>query len=144
MEASAIPSQNNNFENEVDVLTTIHPNEITTDVTYTSDHNGIVEDSSCPHGSSPKLIDYLLVRNKPKRSIVVPKRYSNSLFVSKPTCDDLIAYSLSVTSKLDDYKPKTFVDAMNSICYSNLLIAMKDEYNSLMKDKYNSLIKNDI
>lgn len=57
-------------------------------------------------GSSSKLNYYLLIRDRIRRSIATPKRYSNFLIASRIEHVDLIAYALYVASDIDDSKPK--------------------------------------
>lgn len=77
---SASSSQNNNYENEVNAPINPHPTDIIIDRIDASDDGGIVEDSSCPLGSSSKLTDHFLAKDKSKMSIVTPKWYFDSLF----------------------------------------------------------------
>lgn len=103
----------------MEVPVTSYPTGITTNRIDASDDDGTTKDSSCLPSSSPELIDSLLARDRFKRSIVASKWYSESLFSSKPSCDDLVAYALSITFKLDDYKSKIFDDTMNFFYSSN-------------------------
>lgn len=113
VEVSATPSQNDNFEIEVEAFATPYPHDIIIDRTYTNDDDGIAEDLD-PSGSFPELTNYQLNRDRSRRSIIPTKRYSNSLLVSKFKCINLITYALFVSSKIDDSEPKSFYDAMNS------------------------------
>lgn len=132
MEASVTLSKNNNLEDEVEVPITLHPIDITTDRTYANGDDGTTEDFSYPPSIFPQLIDYHLARDRSKSSIVARERYFDFLFASKLACDDLIAYALSIVFELDNSKPKTFDDAMSSIDFSNWLIGLKIEFNSLI------------
>lgn len=86
------PSLYNNFENEGEIPTIPHPHDYKTNKTNSKDDDRSAEDSSSPPGSSPKLIDYLLARDRSKRSIFILKRSFDSLFTSKCVCDDLICW----------------------------------------------------
>lgn len=127
-------SNTQNASIKMEVPVTIHPHVIT-DKIDTSDDDGTTQDSIGSHGSYPELIDYILGRDRSRRSIVTPQRYYNSLFASKYVCDDLNSYALFVVSELYYFEPKTFNYVINSSDASNWLNVIQDEFNSFIKNK---------
>lgn len=76
--------------------------------------------------TSRGLNDYLLSRDRPRRSIKPPERYEGG---------NLIAYALHSAKDLETNKPKTYAEAVSSPLAAEWKKAMNEEMQSLLKNK---------
>src|SRR4030065_1271202 len=84
-------------------------------------------------GTQPMVdLDYLLARDRERRTIVAPRRYG---YV------DLVSYALNAAEELQDSDPRTFKDALESKDGKFWLKAVKEEISSLEKNHTWELVK---
>ncbi|GJV14712.1 retrovirus-related pol polyprotein from transposon TNT 1-94 [Tanacetum coccineum] len=85
------------------------------------------------------LDNYVLVRDRAKRTTTIPARYGDegNVSLSRPSgskVDDMTAYAFAIVEELDTYEPITFQEAINS--------SEKDEWVCTMEEQISSLKKN--
>ncbi|GKB81391.1 retrotransposon protein, putative, ty1-copia subclass, partial [Tanacetum coccineum] len=99
------------------------------------------EDKEKDEGPQQQNLDnYVLVRNKAKRTTAIPVRYRDegNVSLSRPTRfreqDDMVAYVFVIAEEEDTHEPITFQEAINS--------SEKDEWVRVIKEEMSSLKKN--
>nr|GEU92943.1 hypothetical protein [Tanacetum cinerariifolium] len=86
------------------------------------------------------LDNYVPVRDRAKRTTVIPARYRDegNVSLSRPSMsrveDDMAAYAFAITEKEDAHEPITFQEATNSSENDEWVRAMKKEMSSLKKN----------
>ncbi|GJT00263.1 hypothetical protein Tco_0821432 [Tanacetum coccineum] len=99
--------------------------------------NGAMEATAKPHGDKLKSVlvpavslgrnvefenldNYVLVRDRAKRTTTIPARYKDESNVSlfRPSGsreqDDMVTYAFAIAEEEDTHEPITFLDAINS------------------------------
>ncbi|GKB28461.1 retrotransposon protein, putative, ty1-copia subclass [Tanacetum coccineum] len=98
------------------------------------------EDEEQDEGPQQQNLDnYVLVRDRAKRTTTIPARYRDegNVSLSRPSrskVDDMAAYAVAIAEEEDTHEPITFQDAINS--------SEKDEWVRVMKEEMSSLKKN--
>ncbi|GJX64372.1 copia LTR rider [Tanacetum coccineum] len=90
-----------------------------------------------PHQQN--LDNYVLVRDRAKRTNTIPARYRDegNVSLSRPSgskVDDMAAYAFAIAEEEDTHEPITFQDAINSSEKDKWVRAMKEEMSSLKKN----------
>ncbi|GJR71569.1 RNA-directed DNA polymerase, eukaryota, partial [Tanacetum coccineum] len=85
------------------------------------------------------LDNYVLVRDRAKRTTIIPVRYRDegNVSLSRPSwskVDDMVAYAVAIAEEEDTHEPITFQDAINSSEKDEWVRAMKEEMSSLKKN----------
>ncbi|GJW66600.1 retrovirus-related pol polyprotein from transposon TNT 1-94 [Tanacetum coccineum] len=86
------------------------------------------------------LDNYVLVRDKAKRTTTIPARYKDGSNVSlfRPSGsreqDDIATYAFAIAEEEDTHEPITFLDAINSSKNDEWVRDMKEEMTSLKKN----------
>ncbi|GJS26881.1 retrotransposon protein, putative, ty1-copia subclass [Tanacetum coccineum] len=85
------------------------------------------------------LDNYVLVRDRAKRTTIIPARYRDegNVSLSRPSgskVDDMAAYAVAIAEEEDTHEPITFQDAINSSEKDEWVRAMKEEMSSLKKN----------
>nr|GFA61974.1 hypothetical protein [Tanacetum cinerariifolium] len=85
------------------------------------------------------LDNYVLVRNRAKRTTSIPARYRDegNVSLSRPSgskVDDMAAYAFVIAKEEDTHEPITFQEAINSNDKDEWVRAMEEEISSLMKN----------
>ncbi|GKG11898.1 hypothetical protein Tco_0346135, partial [Tanacetum coccineum] len=85
------------------------------------------------------LDNYVLVRDRAKRTTTIPARYRDegNVSLSRPSgskVDDMAAYSVAIVEEEDTHEPIAFQDAINSSEKDKWVRAMKKEMSSLKKN----------
>ncbi|GJZ59552.1 retrovirus-related pol polyprotein from transposon TNT 1-94 [Tanacetum coccineum] len=85
------------------------------------------------------LDNYVLVRDRAKRTTTIPARYRDegNVSLSRPSgskVDDMAAYAFAITEEEDTHAPITFQEAINSSEKDEWVRAMKEETSSLKKN----------
>ncbi|GKC32827.1 retrotransposon protein, putative, ty1-copia subclass [Tanacetum coccineum] len=88
---------------------------------------------------SRNLDNYVLVRDRVKRTTTIPAKYRDegNVSLSRPSgskVDDMAAYAFSIAGEEDTHKPITFQEAINSFEKDKWVRAMKEEMSSLKKN----------
>ncbi|GJU68569.1 retrovirus-related pol polyprotein from transposon TNT 1-94 [Tanacetum coccineum] len=85
------------------------------------------------------LENYVLVRDRAKRTTTIPARYRDegNVSLSRPSgskVDDMAAYAVAIAGEEDTHEPITFQDAINSSKKDEWVHAMEEEMSSLKKN----------
>ena len=97
------------------------------------------EDAEDARPQQQNLDNYVLVRDRAKRTTTIPARYRDegNVSLSRPSEfrdeDDMTAYAFAIAEEEDTYEPITFQEAINS--------SKKNEWNGAMKEEMTSLKK---
>nr|GEX17538.1 hypothetical protein [Tanacetum cinerariifolium] len=83
--------------------------------------------------------NYVLVRDRAKRTTSIPARYRDegNVSLSRPSgskVDDMVAYAFAIAKEEDTHKLITFQEAINSSDKDEWVCAMEEEMSSLMKN----------
>ncbi|GJR63360.1 retrovirus-related pol polyprotein from transposon TNT 1-94 [Tanacetum coccineum] len=98
------------------------------------------EDEEQDEGPQQQNLDnYVLVRDREKRTITIPARYrdESNVSLSRPSRsrveDDMAAYAFAIAEEEDTHEPITFQEAINSSEKNEWVRAMNEEIGSLKK-----------
>ncbi|GKA21706.1 retrovirus-related pol polyprotein from transposon TNT 1-94 [Tanacetum coccineum] len=98
------------------------------------------EDEEQDEGPQQQNLDnYVLVRDREKRTITIPARYrdESNVSLSRPSGsrveDDMAAYAFAIAEEEDTHEPITFQEAINSSEKNEWVRAMNEEIGSLKK-----------
>ncbi|GJU53066.1 copia LTR rider [Tanacetum coccineum] len=98
------------------------------------------EDEEQDEGPQQQNLDnYVLVRDRAKRTTTIPARYRDegNVSLSRPSgskVDDMAAYAFAIAEEEDTHEPITFQEAINSSEKDEWVRAMKEEMSSLKKN----------
>ncbi|GJU28111.1 retrovirus-related pol polyprotein from transposon TNT 1-94, partial [Tanacetum coccineum] len=99
------------------------------------------EDEEQDEGPQQQNLDnYVLVRDRAKRTITIPARYRDegNVSLSRPPGsrveDDMVAYAFAIAEEEDTHEPITFQEAINSSEKDEWVRAMEEEMSSLKKN----------
>ncbi|GJT37766.1 retrovirus-related pol polyprotein from transposon TNT 1-94 [Tanacetum coccineum] len=98
------------------------------------------EDEEQDEGPQQQNLDnYVLVRDRAKRTTTIPARYRDegNVSLSRPSgskVDDMAAYPFAISEEEDTHEPITFQEAINSSEKDEWVRAMKEEMSSLKKN----------
>ena len=104
------------------------------------ENEGQDEDVEDARPQQQNLDNYVLVRDRAKRTTTIPARYRDegNVSLSRPSGfrdeDDMTAFAFAIAEEEDTYEPMTFQEAINS--------SKKNEWNGAMKEEMTSLKKN--
>nr|GEZ56076.1 hypothetical protein [Tanacetum cinerariifolium] len=85
------------------------------------------------------LDNYVMVRNRAKRTTSIPTRYKDkgNVSLSRPSgskVDDMVAYAFAIAEEEDTHEPVTFQEVINSSNKDEWVYAMEEEMSSLKKN----------
>ncbi|GJR52310.1 retrotransposon protein, putative, ty1-copia subclass [Tanacetum coccineum] len=89
---------------------------------------------------SRNMDNYVLVRDRAKRTVAIPARYRDegNVSLSRPSGsrveDDMAAYAFAIVEEEDAHEPITFQEAINSSEKDEWVRAIKEEMSSLEKN----------
>ncbi|GJV88435.1 retrovirus-related pol polyprotein from transposon TNT 1-94 [Tanacetum coccineum] len=98
------------------------------------------EDEEQDEGPQQQNLDnYVLVRDRAKRTTTIPARYRDegNVSLSRPSgskVDDMAAYAFAIAEEEDTHEPITFQEAINSSEKDEWVRAMEEEMSSLKKN----------
>ncbi|GJW24820.1 retrovirus-related pol polyprotein from transposon TNT 1-94, partial [Tanacetum coccineum] len=106
---------------------------------HTRENLGNEDEEQDEEPQQNNLDNYVLVRNKAKRTTTIPARYRDkgNVSLSRPSgskVDDLATYEFAIAEEEDTHEPITFQEAINS--------SEKDEWVRVMEEEMSSLKKN--
>ncbi|GKA44372.1 retrotransposon protein, putative, ty1-copia subclass [Tanacetum coccineum] len=106
---------------------------------HTGENPGNKDEEQDEGPQQQNLDNYVLVRDRAKRTTTIPARYRDegNISLSRPSgskVDDMAAYAFAIAEEEDTHEPITFQDAIN--------LSEKDEWVCAMKEDMSSLKKN--
>ncbi|GJT14077.1 retrotransposon protein, putative, ty1-copia subclass [Tanacetum coccineum] len=106
---------------------------------YTRENPGNEDEEQDEGPQQQNLDNYVLVRDRAKRTTTIPARYRDegNVSLSRPSgskVDDMAAYAVAIAEEEDTHEPITFQDAINSSEKDEWVCAMEEEMSSLKKN----------
>ncbi|GJS79710.1 retrotransposon protein, putative, ty1-copia subclass [Tanacetum coccineum] len=106
---------------------------------HTGENPGNEDEEQDEEPQQQNLDNYVLVRDRAKRTTTIPARYRDegNVSLSRPSgskVDHMAAYAFAIAEEEDTHEPITFQEAINS--------SKKDEWVRAIKEKMSSLKKN--
>ncbi|GKA51263.1 retrotransposon protein, putative, ty1-copia subclass [Tanacetum coccineum] len=127
-------------EKEVEFEVELHGSRVEPTVDPHTGENPGNEDEEQDEGPQQQNLDnYVLVRDRAKRTTTIPARYRDegNVSLSRPSgskVDDMAAYAFAIAEEEDTHEPITFQEAINSSEKDEWVRAMKEEMSSLKKN----------
>ncbi|GJU70615.1 retrotransposon protein, putative, ty1-copia subclass [Tanacetum coccineum] len=106
---------------------------------HTRENLGNEDEEQDEEPQQQNLDNYVLVRDRAKRTTTIPARYRDegNVSLSRPSgskVDDMAAYAFAIAEEEDTHEPITFQEAINSSEKDEWVRAMEEEMSSLKKN----------